>query len=97
MKIYIDSDYKCHVTNDGTMREFEVFFFDGKCPEFIEGYRYIPPGEHWISLDGMVYRGERKSLWKDYSKLWRAQAKYELAQYEAALTEIETALGVVSE
>ena len=39
MKIYIDSDFKCHAENDGTMREFEVSFFDSKCAEFVVGYR----------------------------------------------------------
>ena len=38
MTIYIDSDYKCHISDDGTMREFDVPFFDGKCAEFIAGY-----------------------------------------------------------
>lgn len=96
MKIYIDNDYKCHISNDGTMREFDVPFFDGKCPEFIEGYRYIPPGERWVKPNGEFFRGEMISPWKDHNELWAAQAKYELAQYEAALTAIETALGVTS-
>jgi hypothetical protein len=29
--IYIDSDFKCHVTNDGTMKAVETEFFDGNC------------------------------------------------------------------
>jgi len=29
--IYIDSDFKCHVSNDDTMRAVETDFFDGKC------------------------------------------------------------------
>ena len=39
MRIYVDNEYNCHSCNDGTMREFEVSFFDGKCAEFVEGYR----------------------------------------------------------
>ena len=27
MKIYIDDDFKCHVTDDGTMQEVETDFF----------------------------------------------------------------------
>ena len=42
MTIYIDNDYKCHVTDDGAMRVVETDFFDGKCAEFVEGYRYVP-------------------------------------------------------
>ena len=30
MTIYIDSDYKCHVTDNGTRRTFNVIFFNGK-------------------------------------------------------------------
>jgi hypothetical protein len=32
MTICIDFDYKCHVSDDGPMRGFDVPFFDGKCP-----------------------------------------------------------------
>lgn len=97
MKIYIDNDYKCHASNDGTMREFDVPFFDGKCPEFIEGYRYVPSDERWVKPNGEFFRGEMISPWKDYNTLERAQMQYELAQYETALKAIETALGVTSE
>lgn len=96
MKIYIDSDYKCHVLPAEDRREFDVTFFDGKCPEFIEGYRYVPDGERWIKPNGEFFRGEMISPWVDYNTLERAQMQYELAQYEAALTAIETALGVTS-
>lgn len=96
MKIYIDSDYKCHVLNDGTMREFDVPFFDGKCDIFIEGYRYVPPDETWEREDGEIFRGEMISPWKDYSELYSAQLEYEVEQYKIAMTEIEAALGVTS-
>lgn len=99
MTIYIDSDYKCHVSNDGTMREFDVPFFDGKCQTFIEGYRYVPKGEEWTCSDGDVFRGEMVAPWKDLGEAYVAQTAYVTAQntqYEAALTEIEAALGVTS-
>lgn len=94
MTIYIDSEYKCHLSDDGTRRAFDVAFFDGKCAEFVEGYRYVPEGERWVKPNGVFFRGEMLAPWKDYNKLWAAQAEYELKQYEAAMTEIETALGV---
>lgn len=96
MKIYIDSEYKCHVSNDGTMREFDVPFFDGKCVEFIEGCRYVPAGESWTRSDGEVFRREMIAPWKPYDQLYKAQLEYEIEQYKAALTEIEIALGVTS-
>lgn len=92
MKIYIDSDYKCHVSNDGTMREFDVPFFDGKCQTFIEGYRYVPKDETWERADGEVFRGEMIAPWKNYAELERAQLEYELAQLKAELDDADAAL-----
>lgn len=80
MKIYIDNEYKCHVSDDGTMREFDVPFFDGKCQAFIEGYRYVPSGECWVKPNGTFFRGEMISPWMDYSILAAAQAAYEEAE-----------------
>lgn len=83
MKIYIDKDYKCYISDDGTMREFESDFFDGKCKEFIEGYHYIPKGEYWVNSQGKECSGI--SPWKDYDKLKEAQLIYEKEQATAAL------------
>ena len=95
--IYIDSNFKCHVTDDGTLTAVETDFFDGKCDTFIEGYRFIPSGESWTRSDGVVFHGEMIAPWKDYAELDNAQREYErqiLTEYESALSEIETALGV---
>lgn len=97
MKIYIDSDCKCHVSITEGLREIEAPEFDGYCPEYIEGMRLVPEGETWVREDGEVFYGRMKSAWKDYSKLEKAQLEYEIEQYKAALTEIEIALGVTSE
>lgn len=91
MTIYIDNDYKCHVSDDGTMREFDVPFFDGKCPEFVEGYRYIPEGEVWVNSEGVGCSGT--SPWVDYNKLYMAQLEYELEQTKAELADADAALG----
>ena len=95
--IYLDSDFKCHVTDDGTMTAVETDFFDGKCDAFIEGYRFVPSGESWTRSDGTVFTGEMIAPWRDYNELDAAQRQYEqamIAQYESALAEIEKALGV---
>ena len=92
MTIYIDSDYKCHTANDGTMREFDVPFFDGKCAAFIEGYRYVPAGER-TRADGEVFSGEMIAPWENYDYLQAAQKAYEQGQNEI-LTTVESALGV---
>ena len=86
--IYLDSDFMCHVTNDGTRKSVETDFFDGKCDTFVEGYRFVPEGETWTRADGVVFHGEMIAPWKDYEELDDAQREYEkqlLAEYEAAL------------
>lgn len=88
MKIYIDSEYKCHVSPAEDRREFEVEFFDGKCDSFIEGYRYVPYDEEWIRADGDVFRGAMIAPWKPYTELYIAQLEYELADADAALNEL---------
>lgn len=80
MKIYIDSNYKCHALPGEGLREFDVPFFDGKCQTFIEGYRYVPEGERWVKPNGEFFQGEMISPWKDYSILAAAQAAYEEGQ-----------------
>ena len=73
--IYVDSDFKCHVTNDGTMTAVETDFFDGKCDAYIDGYCY--------NIErGAIYP------WRPYSELDNAQREYErekLADAENAL------------
>ena len=91
MKIYIDSDYKCHVYPGEGLREIETEAFDGKCDEFIEGYRFVPAGEDWTRSDGMTFVGEMVSPWKDYIDLMMAQAAY----LEEQLADADTALEVV--
>ena len=105
MTVFIDNDYKCHVTDDGTMRAVETDFFDSKCAEFVEGYRYVPSGETWRRADGQVFAGEMISPCRKYSEIAEIQTAVDRAQeqsqqtineYEQALTEIEKALGVTS-
>lgn len=74
--IYLDKEYRCHVTNDGTMRAVETNIFDGKCDAYIEGYRYVPAGEIWVREDGVVFYGEMIAPWMDHSLLVAAQADY---------------------
>lgn len=67
--IYIDSEFKCHVTNDGTMTEITTDFFNGKCDAFIEGYRFIPADQSWVNAEGFSFSGEMISPWKPYDEL----------------------------
>ncbi len=89
--IYLDSEFKCHVADDGTMTAVETDFFDGKCDFFIEGYRIVPSGESWTRSDGVVFYGEMVSPWKPYSELDAAQREYEkqlLSEYAEALKKV---------
>lgn len=80
MRIYIDTEFKCHTANpDGIYREMETDFFDGKCEAFIEGYRFVPEGESWVRADGVFFTGEMVTPWKDYALLDAAQRLYEQA------------------
>ena len=100
MTIYIDSDYKCYTSEADGRRAVETNFFNGKCPEWIESYRFVPEGETWMRGDGEVFNGEMVTPWKDLSNAYAAQIAYlerQNAQYEAALSEIEVALGVNAE
>lgn len=86
----------CHTKQDGTMREIETPFFDGKCKEFIEGYRFVPFGEQWIRSDGEIFYGEMVCLGtgKHLSLIKRFQAQHEadeamhLAELGALIEEI---------
>ena len=97
MTIYIDSDYKCYVSAADGRRAIETDAFDGKCPEWVESYRFVPEGETWTREDEEEFRGDMMAPWKDLGEAYAAQTAYvtaQNAQYEAALTEIEAALGV---
>ena len=84
--IYLDSDFRCHLTNDGTMTPVNIDF-DGKCKTYIEGYRFIPEGKTWKNEHGIVFVGEMAFPWKPYSELDIAQRAYEQEQYAILLAE----------
>lgn len=91
MIIYIDNDYKCHVANDGTMTAIETSCFDGKCTEFIEGFRYVPQDAEWTRDDGVIFRGEMVTPWKPYAELAAIQNAVDRnsAEWEEKMVEAE--------
>ena len=90
-EVFIDEEFKCHVTNDGSMRAVETTFFDGKCDAFVEGYILIPAGETRTRSDGVVFRGEMIAPWKDYFELDAVQREYERQQ----MADMENALAIL--
>ena len=66
MIVYVDKDYKCHASNDGTMIAVEIDDFNDKCQTYIEGYCYDDSKGY-----AHVYP------WKPMSELEAAQEQYE--------------------
>lgn len=79
MIIYIDNDYKCHTSSGDGFTLVETDTFDGKCRQYIEGYRFVPAGETWAREDGQVFHGEMVAPWRDHEILYEFQ---EVAQEE---------------
>lgn len=77
MVVYIDNDYKCHVSPNENLTAVETDTFEGKCRRYIEGYRFVPAGETWTRKDGQVFAGEMASPWRDNAVLEELQALYE--------------------
>ena len=81
MTIYIDADCKCHTSPGEGLIAVETDAFDGKCRQYIEGYRFVPNGGIWTREDGEVFEGEMIAPWRDYELLAEFQ---EVAQEEQA-------------
>lgn len=80
--IYLDSEFKCYVTDNGSMTPIETDFFNDKCDTFIEGYRFVPENESWTREDGAIFHGEMIAPWRDFNELLSAQKEYENVQLE---------------
>ena len=84
MTIYIDNEYKCHTSPADGLTAIETDAFDGKCRQYIEGYRFVPAGESWTLEDGQVFEGEMVAPWRDYALLSEFQSIYEEEQAKQA-------------
>ena len=84
MTIYIDSDYKCHVSPADGLTAVETDAFEDKCGRYIQGYRFVPAGESWTREDGHTFTGEMIAPWRDYAILAELQAIYEEEQAKQA-------------
>lgn len=94
MRVFIDSEFRCHTTNqDGTFREVETDFFDGKCDIFIEGFCY-DDSKGYVQIYSWKPFGELDATQWAYEREQLKSLSAQNAEYEAALSEIETALGV---
>ena len=96
MKLYIDNEYKCHLENDGTMREVEADCFGSLCKEYVEGCRYIPGGESWTNGSGITFYGPMYETWCDHEHLVVIQNAVD-HELEAANAELEALKAVVQD
>lgn len=95
MIIYIDRDFKCYTEPAAGRTAVETDAFDGKCRQYIEGYRFVPSGQSWTREDGQVFHGEMVAPWRDYAILAEFQALYEEEQAKQA--ETQEALSILLE
>ena len=97
MTIYIDNDYKCHISAAEGRKAIETDAFDGKCEEWIESFRFVPAGETWTREDGEVFTN-MVSPWKDLSEAYAAQTAYveqQLSTAQAQAADMQAALNVL--
>lgn len=88
MTIYIDSDFKCHISSGDGLTTVETAAFDGKAPGYIEGYRFVPEGMSWVREDGAEFPGEMVTPWKPWEELDAVQREYEREQYNSLLAQL---------
>lgn len=91
--IYLDSDFCCHLENDGTRISVETDTFDGKCRTYIEGFRFVPEGETWIRSDGVQFTGIMVSPAVNFEGLAKVQAQYE--EDLAQMADMQNALEIL--
>lgn len=93
MKIYIDSEFKCHTKPGDGLREFETRFFGNVPDAYIEGYRFVPSGETWVLKEPTydinheivgesetTFMGEMVAPWKPWDELDKILREYERTQ-----------------
>lgn len=93
MRVYIDSDYKCHIAPIAGAMAIDDTFFDNKCMDLIESYRYVPADATWMREDGVMFTA-MVVPWRDIRQYDGEQQQYllnKLAAAQAALAESATA------
>lgn len=73
----------------------EADYFDNKCQEWIESYRFVPSGSTWIREDGVEFQGEMVSPWKNLDNILWTQISYSgtnLKDAQDTIAELDAAL-----
>ena len=84
MTTYTDRDFKCYTESAAGRTAVETDAFDGKCRQYIEGYRFVPSGQNWTREDGQMFIGEMIAPWRPYEILAELQVLYEEEQARQA-------------
>ena len=100
MKIYVDltNGYKVSTVPALGRIAAEDAFFDNKCPNLIESYRYVPAGATWAREDGVAFAGPMVTPWRDIRQYDGEQQQYLLDKLTAARAEsadMQAALAVL--
>ncbi len=90
--IYLDSNFICHITNDGTMVEVHTEAFDEICNNAIELMRFVPQGEIWTRPDGRIIYGEFIQT-IDSAKIDAYQRQW--MEDQERMTDMQTALEIL--
>ena len=85
--IFLDSEYMCHLTNDGTRMEVQTEVLDHLCDNAIELMRYIPEGKTWVHPKGFTVYGEFVQA--------TDSAKIDAYQRQAYIEDMENALALL--
>lgn len=98
MEVYLDTEYKVHAEAGTDYMATADAFFDNKCPNLIESYRYVPAGATWTREDGVAFAGPMIAPWRDIRRYDGEQQRYLLEQLTAARAEsadMQAALAVL--
>nr|DAE37834.1 MAG TPA: hypothetical protein [Caudoviricetes sp.] len=86
MTVYIDTDCKVYASPAEGRAEHEDSFFDNKCTNLVESYRYVPAGETWTREDGKEFTG-MIAPWRNIHQYDGEQQQYLLEQLTATRAE----------
>lgn len=90
--IYLDSNFMCHATDDGTMTEVQTGAFDDLSNNAIELMRFVPEGATWTRPDGRVIHGEFIQA-TDSAKIDAYQRQW--MEDQAQMADMQTALEIL--
>jgi hypothetical protein len=90
---YLDDQYRLHLSPADGLTQWEDVEgdFDGKSPEYIEGFRVVPEGETWVREDGAEFSGLMIAAAVPFEELDAAQREYERAE----MADMKAALALV--